>query len=90
MAGYCDKYRNTKIVKVKQTRYCAECGSPILKGSEALTINPKGIGRQWLCLDCCEADEYIEPVLFCKTTEELEEYHEEMMAQKVLMEIEEF
>ena len=47
-----NKNRNTRFVKVNETRVCKCCGKPILKGVECLTLNKKGIGRQWQCMEC--------------------------------------
>lgn len=47
-----NKNRNTRFVKVKETRICKSCGQPILKGSKCLTTNKHGVGRQWQCMNC--------------------------------------
>lgn len=47
-----NKNRNTRFVKVKETRIYKACGQPILKGSKYLTTNRHGVGRQWLCMNC--------------------------------------
>lgn len=47
-----NKNRNTRFVKVKETRICKACGQPILKGNKCLTTNRHGVGRQWLCMNC--------------------------------------
>ena len=47
-----NKNRNTRFVKVKDTRICRSCGQPILKGSKCLTTNKQGVGRQWQCMKC--------------------------------------
>lgn len=47
-----NKNRNTRFVSVNETRVCKCCGKIIQKGVECLTINKKGIGRQWQCMKC--------------------------------------
>lgn len=47
-----NKNRNTRFVKVKETRVCKSCGQPILKGSKCLTTNKHRVGRQWQCMNC--------------------------------------
>ena len=47
-----NKNRNTRFVKVKETRICRCCGQPILKSNKCLTTNIQGIGRQWQCMKC--------------------------------------
>lgn len=46
------RYRNTKMVTVRQDRTCCHCKSVIPKGTRCLTLNPKGQGRHWLCNGC--------------------------------------
>lgn len=46
------RYRNTKMVTVRQDRTCCYCKSVISKGTRCLTLNPKGQGRHWLCNGC--------------------------------------
>ena len=47
-----NKNRNTRFVKVKDTRICRSCGQIIPKGSKCLTTNKQGVGRQWQCMKC--------------------------------------
>lgn len=47
-----NKNRNTRFVKVKDTRICKSCGQLIPKGSKCLTTNKQGVGRQWQCMKC--------------------------------------
>lgn len=47
-----NKNRNTRFVRVNEQRVCKHCGKPIMKGTKCLTLNKKGIGRQWQCMKC--------------------------------------
>lgn len=47
-----NKNRNTRFVRVNETRVCKCCGKSILKGTKCLTLNKKGVGRQWQCMKC--------------------------------------
>ena len=40
------KNRNTRIVRVQESRVCGKCGAVIFAGSKCLTINAKGTGRR--------------------------------------------
>lgn len=46
---------NCRVVKVKTDRVCAECGSKVPKGSSCYTLNPRGMGRHWVCFSCIPA-----------------------------------
>ena len=46
------RYRNTKMVKVREDRNCLYCNGLIKAGTECLTINKKMEGRNWICKGC--------------------------------------
>lgn len=49
-----DKNRNFRVVSVKEDRVCKFCKSVIVSGTECLTTNTKGRGRNWVCGSCVE------------------------------------
>lgn len=49
-----NKYRNTKIVRVKENRLCNCCDKVIPYDTECLSTNVRYKGRKWFCLRCVE------------------------------------
>lgn len=43
---------NCKVVSIKTDRTCRECGKSLEKGTRCYTMNPKGLGRSWVCFSC--------------------------------------
>ena len=43
---------NCKFVSIKTDRTCRECGKSLEKGTRCYTMNPRGLGRSWVCFSC--------------------------------------
>ena len=50
-----NKNRNMRFVIVREAHKCSCCGKSISKGNKCLTLNKRGIGRQWQCMECVKS-----------------------------------
>lgn len=47
-----NKNRNTRFVKIRTDHICKACGKVLRTGTNCLTTNKQGEGRQWYCNKC--------------------------------------